>query len=173
MGGLRQQSEAGERIFRIDGTFTIGRDPHSDLVLADHVVSSRHASVLDEAGRFTLVDHQSRNGTYVQRAGNEPVRVRSSHQLFSGDVIRIGSTRLVFDSAVSPETPLLGSAPPPESRPASATSAFPPTEQGRAIPVFLGGHAPPSRDAVLERLDVLEARVAKLEAELRRMEGAD
>jgi len=128
MGGLRQSTDKGERVWRIDDRFTIGRDPHNDLVLSDHVVSSRHATIEDRSGEFVLVDHDSRNGTYVQRGGGEPIRVRSSYALSSGDAIRVGSSRLVFDKSIAAPAPVLSNPPsPPEVSVAPPTSAFPPT----------------------------------------------
>src|SRR5215467_10150159 len=131
MGGLRQSTENGERVWRIEDRFTIGRDPQNDLVLSDHVVSSRHATIEERSGEYVLVDHDSRNGTYVQRGSGEPIRVRSSYSLTNGDAIRVGSSRLIFDKSIA-APPLADSntATPPELTVAAPTSAFPPTEHG-------------------------------------------
>lgn len=182
MAGLRLQTEAGERIIRIDGTLSIGRDSHNDLVLADNVVSNWHATIEEPVGGgvCTLIDHQSLNGTYVQRDGIDPLRVQARHVLRSGDAIRIGSARLVFEASI-PASPSPSPAPaperpiPPERHAAEQTGAFPRTEHGRVRPVVLGWEpAAPAEDAsVLERLRALEDRVAKLEAALERREPAE
>ncbi len=52
------------------GVTTIGRDPSSDIVLADDDVSRHHARVICKHGKYYLEDLDSLNGTYV---GGEPV----------------------------------------------------------------------------------------------------
>jgi pSer/pThr/pTyr-binding forkhead associated (FHA) protein len=178
MAGLRQHTDAGERIFRIDGTLSIGRDPHNDLVLADNVVSNWHASIEEQSGTCTLLDLQSLNGTYVQRGATEPERLQAPHALQTGDAIRIGSARLVFEASIPARpSPAAERQTPPVSHAADRTSAFPPTEQGRVVPVVLGWEsvapAASGEDSVLQRLRALEERVSKLEAALKRREPAD
>jgi len=53
---------------------TIGRAPDSGLVLADTLVSRRHATIRVERTQFYLVDH-SINGTFVTRASGEEIHV--------------------------------------------------------------------------------------------------
>jgi predicted component of type VI protein secretion system len=51
-------------------TFTIGRSPECDLVLADDSVSRRHAELLVlDHGQLFLVDCQSTHGTRLTRRG--------------------------------------------------------------------------------------------------------
>jgi uncharacterized RDD family membrane protein YckC len=69
---------------------TIGRDPSNDLVLPDAMVSRRHAVVEHRAGQFFLRDCSSANGSVVN--GD---RV-SERGLRDGDLVAIGSTRLLF-----------------------------------------------------------------------------
>src|ERR1700716_1538290 len=102
MGGLRHLTEAGDRVFLIQKRFNIGRDLHNDLVLADHLVSNWHTSVEEHDGGFVVVDHSSLNGTFVQRGGAAPTRVKERHPLQAGDVIRVGSATLVFETSVQP-----------------------------------------------------------------------
>ena len=69
---------------------TVGRDPHSDILLDDSTVSRAHAVFRRMNGAFTVVDAGSLNGTYVNRQ-------RIDHaQLKNGDEIMIGKFRLVF-----------------------------------------------------------------------------
>jgi transcriptional regulator with GAF, ATPase, and Fis domain len=49
-----------------DGAVTVGTDPACELALTDERVSRRHATVRAEAGRFTVVDHDSTNGTLYE-----------------------------------------------------------------------------------------------------------
>jgi pSer/pThr/pTyr-binding forkhead associated (FHA) protein len=150
-GGLRQLTDAGDRIFRIRSRFNIGRDVQNDLVLTDPVVSNWHTSVEEHAGGFVVVDHNSLNGTYVQRGGAEPTRVHQRQPLLPGDVIRIGSARLVFESSV----PTPSSAPTPTIPPVAEhqvddpTSGFPATLHGRILPAFLADQVPEASDTPL------------------------
>jgi predicted component of type VI protein secretion system len=188
MGGLRQLTAAGERVFQIRKRFRIGRDLDNDLVLSDQVVSNWHTSVEEYGTGYVVVDHDSLNGTYVQRGGAEPTRVHQRQPLQPGDVIRVGSATLVFEASVHPTPP---PAPTPavpsraEARADDRTSAFPPTQPGRILPIFLGGQEadaprePPGsqsaagQEPVLERLKTLEERVARLETEVNRLGRAD
>jgi transcriptional regulator with GAF, ATPase, and Fis domain len=49
-----------------DGAVTIGTDPSCELCLTDDRVSRRHVTVKAAAGRFTLTDHDSTNGTLYE-----------------------------------------------------------------------------------------------------------
>jgi uncharacterized RDD family membrane protein YckC len=69
---------------------TIGRDPSNDLVLPDSMVSRRHAVIEHRGGQFFLRDSSSANGSVVN--GD---RV-SERGLRDGDLVAIGSTRLLF-----------------------------------------------------------------------------
>ncbi len=72
-------------------TVSIGRDPSSGLLLDDGFVSRRHCVIHREGDRLTLVDLDSRNGTFLNGI---PVKSRS---LQHGDQIRLGgSTFLVL-----------------------------------------------------------------------------
>lgn len=44
---------------------TIGRHPHSDIVIADQAVSGQHAAITSGVGEVTLEDLDSSNGTFV------------------------------------------------------------------------------------------------------------
>jgi DNA-binding NtrC family response regulator len=78
-----------------DEPLVIGREGHATgpLLLADTEVSRRHATLRREGERWTLLDEQSRNGTFVNGA-----RVVSS-TLAPGDVIRVGRTLIVYTEA--------------------------------------------------------------------------
>ena len=69
---------------------TIGRDPSNDLVLADSMVSRRHAVVEHRGSQFFLRDCNSVNGSVVNgdRVGERALR--------DGDLLAIGSMRLLF-----------------------------------------------------------------------------
>jgi len=77
---------------------TIGRDPSNDLVLADSMVSRRHAVVEHRGSQFFLRDCNSVNGSVVNgdRVGERALR--------DGDLVAIGAMRLLFrdDPAEAP-----------------------------------------------------------------------
>jgi hypothetical protein len=70
----------------------IGRDPTCDLVLASKSVSRRHAEIAPFRHGFRLTD-RSRNGVFVNG-----VRVKGSHFLRNGDVVRLGTEELRFEA---------------------------------------------------------------------------
>ncbi len=72
-------------------TVTIGRAPTNQVVIKDERCSRTHAEVFLSAGRWTVRDLESRNGTMV---GDR--LVMSDTPLRPGDVIRIGRSQLVF-----------------------------------------------------------------------------
>ena len=70
---------------------TMGRNPQNDVALPGDVqVSSRHAEIRQEAGRFIIYDLGSTNGTFI--SGQQITK----QVLRDGDEIRVGDTRLVF-----------------------------------------------------------------------------
>lgn len=85
---------------RIDpGDFLLGRLSECDLVLSDEgrQISRRHAAIrCPEDERWVVEDLGSRNGTWVNGAKVERCDLRD------GDVIRLGSHRLVFNLPATP-----------------------------------------------------------------------
>jgi uncharacterized RDD family membrane protein YckC len=77
---------------------SIGRDPANDLVLPDAMVSRRHAVIEQRGVQFFLRDCNSSNGSLVN--GD---RV-SECGLKDGDLVAIGTTRLLFRDDVEVET---------------------------------------------------------------------
>jgi ABC-type multidrug transport system ATPase subunit len=77
--------------FDARGTVTIGRSTGCDIVLADVMVSRRHAEVRQVGAVYHLVDLGSTNGTYHN--GRRADRVR----LWPGDLISVGHFEFVFD----------------------------------------------------------------------------
>ncbi len=69
----------------------IGRDPTCDVCFNDNVMSSRHATIRANNGKFILEDH-STNGTYVNDK-----RI-TSHDLVDNDFIKFGNTLVKFKS---------------------------------------------------------------------------
>lgn len=69
---------------------SIGRDPGNDLVLADAMVSRRHAVIECRGNQYFIRDCNSSNGSLVN---GDKVSERS---LRDGDLVAIGTARLLF-----------------------------------------------------------------------------
>src|SRR6266581_722286 len=81
--------------------FSIGRDPSNSLSLNDALISRRHVLIRNVGSGFTIVDLNSRNGTFVNAV---PVKER---KLEPGDRIQVGDSLLLFaeeeeDAPISP-----------------------------------------------------------------------
>lgn len=79
------------RSVRLRAPFDVGRDARDGLTLHDAEVSRRHARVSAHDGVAYLEDLRSSNGTFVNER-----RVRQSVELQPGDVIDVGTSRIVF-----------------------------------------------------------------------------
>jgi phosphoserine phosphatase RsbU/P len=64
--------------------YTVGRQPGSDILLEDPIVSRKHAEILYESGCFYIVDQGSKHGTYLN---GTPVK---RHKLSNNDAIHFG-----------------------------------------------------------------------------------
>jgi pSer/pThr/pTyr-binding forkhead associated (FHA) protein/tetratricopeptide (TPR) repeat protein len=80
-----------------EGDNDVGRDPGLYLVIDDPSVSRQHARLTVEAGRFTLIDLRSSNGTFVNN------RRIDQNNIHSGDLVRFGNLefRFLYGKAVS------------------------------------------------------------------------
>lgn len=90
----------GQRTSITSNVLTIGRAPDNQLVLQDQQSSSHHAEIRPDAQGYLLVDMNSRNGTFVNEQRLVP---QTPRLLISGDVIRVGETRLNYEIAGSDE----------------------------------------------------------------------
>ena len=79
-----------KRVFPFYQKLTIGRHSSNDVILADRMVSKRHAAVGRVKGRIVVKDLGSRNGTFVNGE-----RVEKTI-LASGDRLKVGSAVLRF-----------------------------------------------------------------------------
>jgi pSer/pThr/pTyr-binding forkhead associated (FHA) protein/uncharacterized RDD family membrane protein YckC len=78
---------------------SIGRDPTNDVVIADALVSRRHARIVFDGREYFFQDCESSNGSLLN--GD---RV-SERRLADGDVLWLGASRLLFRA---PETAIEG-----------------------------------------------------------------
>ena len=97
----RSASRGGDVSFRLkwingrvtleEGEHLIGRDPDAEIFLNSAGVSRRHARIGISAGRATIEDLGSKNGTLV---GDQ--RVDGRRSLVDGDIIGVGSVKLTL-----------------------------------------------------------------------------
>ncbi|MBT9556545.1 MAG: FHA domain-containing protein [Myxococcales bacterium] len=76
----------------VTGKNMMGTAADCDIVLTDGYLSSKHAVIRHEEGRFMLVDLDSTNGTFVND------RRVSKTELIDNDKVRLGRTELKFKS---------------------------------------------------------------------------
>ena len=69
---------------------TIGRHESNDISVSEQTVTGKHAKLLLEDGKITLIDLGSTNGTFVN---GERIR---SHELKSGDRFRLGNVEMTL-----------------------------------------------------------------------------
>ena len=181
MPALRYSTPEGIKIHPLRETFTIGRDAQNDLALPDDPkVSHQHACIRQEGDTYVIEDLQSTNGTFLERELNV-TRITSPQQLRPNDVIRVGSTRLVFAEDVAADTPpVTPSASEPDARPLAPTEMLGETRVGRWLPEFLEPPeesapspqpAPPTLQEAAQRIAELEQQLAELRAQLATKQG--
>ena len=140
--------------------YTVGRDPQSDIVVADARVSWRHALVHFDDGSWVLTDTGSTNGTFL---GNRRV---SRCEITSDCVLRVGHPEegpVLLCSIAWPKAPAAGAAAP---RPGGLSVDHRPTAVHRAPVRALRIGRAPGNDLVLSDLGV-----SRHHAELRNIGG--
>ena len=181
MPALRYSTPEGVKIHPLRETFTIGRDAQNDLALRDDPkVSHQHARLRQVGDAYVIEDLQSTNGTFLEREF-EVTRITSPQELRPNDVIRVGSTRLVFAEDVVADTPpVTPPASEPDARPLAPTEMLGETRVGRWLPVFLEPPeesasapqpAPPTLQEAAQRIAELEQQLAELRAQLAKKHG--
>ena len=76
----------GEREFLLSeqrGSVALGRDPQSDIVIADRMASRMHARIERRRDRYVLIDHSS-NGTFLTIAGEPEIQLRREEFMLRG-----------------------------------------------------------------------------------------
>ncbi|MEU6620635.1 FHA domain-containing protein [Streptomyces litmocidini] len=136
---------APDLILEIDGDATlmnpsrvyrIGRDPTSDIVLADARASWHHAVLSAVGGHWTLADEGSTNGTFA-----DGLRVARAREVGPGTVVRFGHP------ADGPRAVLSTGAPPRPAEPRDVPDSVretPPDSVREASPEPVREAAPPS-----------------------------
>lgn len=80
-------------VYFVDGTAAIGRSDDSDVFLVDPSVSRNHATMKIDAGRVTLTDHGSTNGSFVNGE-----RISGTQIVAAGDVLTFGNTQMRLEA---------------------------------------------------------------------------
>ena len=93
---IRNGPYAGRETTLSEASVTIGRDTDADIQILDRSASRFHSEVFPVGGMFFVRDLGSKNGTYI----NED-RLQDEELLREGDVIKIGSTELAYESGVA------------------------------------------------------------------------
>ena len=81
------------QVFAIEGQLVVGRSTNCGLFVPDRRMSRRHARFYPEGQNLFVEDLDSHNGTFVN--GKRIARM----QLFSGDVVRVGTSQFEVDIA--------------------------------------------------------------------------
>ncbi|HZE97813.1 MAG TPA: FHA domain-containing protein [Planctomycetota bacterium] len=82
------------KVVEIAATLRMGRHPFNEVSLGDPGVSRYHCWILVRDGIASVEDLASANGTFVNGE-----RVRLRRPLKPGDLLRVGSTEMVFSLA--------------------------------------------------------------------------
>lgn len=90
---LQREGQPSREIPLLDKETVIGRDPRLVLCVNDVRVSRKHAMFVRAGKRTYLRDLGSRNGVFVNF---KKLPANTSHRLYTGDVIVVGETQLVF-----------------------------------------------------------------------------
>jgi pSer/pThr/pTyr-binding forkhead associated (FHA) protein len=86
-----EAAQGGPPALLVDKEMRIGRLPANDIVVPDPQVSSRHAVIQNQRGRFVLFDLGSTNGTFVNGR-----KITQPCELQPGDEIRLGESTYFF-----------------------------------------------------------------------------
>ncbi|MFE6066973.1 FHA domain-containing protein [Streptomyces sp. NPDC056525] len=155
MGERPVAPAAPDLVLELDGDATrmspsrvyrIGRDPTSDIVLADARASWHHAVLSAPAGHWTLADENSTNGTFT-----DGLRVAGPREVGPGTVVRFGhpedGPRAVLSSGAAPATPEAMPAARPQAQPEAEPEAPPPHPAPAPAPAPAAEPEPPPTPA--------------------------
>src|SRR5262245_39614270 len=82
------------KVFEVHATLRVGRHPFNELSIGDPGISRYHCWILYKDGVPSVEDLASANGTFVNGE-----RIRARRSLKTGDVIRVGTTEILFKEA--------------------------------------------------------------------------
>jgi pSer/pThr/pTyr-binding forkhead associated (FHA) protein len=160
-------ADAGRRV-ELVAPLTVGRAADADLVLADDLVSRRHARVSQRGAGAVVEDLGSRNGTFVN--GNQ---IHGPTRLVPGDQLQLGVTLVELRSVtqIAERPSAVQPVPPPLAVPERTPDYLPGqpvadparTPAGGAVDGAVGGGAPRHElDSLLDSRTKGKARTAPL-----------
>jgi pSer/pThr/pTyr-binding forkhead associated (FHA) protein len=160
-------ADAGRRV-ELEAPLTVGRAADADLVLADELVSRRHARVSQRGAGAVVEDLGSRNGTFVN--GNQ---IHGPTRLVPGDQLQLGVTLVELRSVtqIAERPSAVQPVPPPLAVPERTPDYLPGqpvadparTPAGGAVDGAVGGGAPRHElDSLLDSRTKGKARTAPL-----------
>jgi pSer/pThr/pTyr-binding forkhead associated (FHA) protein len=160
-------ADAGRRV-ELVAPLTVGRTADADLVLADELVSRRHARVGQQGAGAVVEDLGSRNGTFVN--GNQ---IHGPTRLVPGDQLQLGVTLVELRSVtqIAERPSAVQPVPPPLAVPERTPDYLPGqpvadparTPAGGAVDGAVGGGAPRHElDSLLDSRTKGKARTAPL-----------
>jgi pSer/pThr/pTyr-binding forkhead associated (FHA) protein len=160
-------ADAGRRV-ELVAPLTVGRAADADLVLADELVSRRHARVSQRGAGAVVEDLGSRNGTFVN--GNQ---IHGPTRLVPGDQLQLGVTLVELRSVtqIAERPSAVQPVPPPLAVPERTPDYMPGqpvadparTPAGGAVDGAVGGGAPRHElDSLLDSRTKGKARTAPL-----------
>ncbi len=157
---LGVRTQGSDRTLPAGPSYTIGRDPQSDIVLTDDRVSWQHAVLRVENGSWILEDSGSTNGTYVGPNRIDRINLDGEY------LVRLGHPTdgpSVTCSVAGPVPRVADAGPPPVVRSPTAVHRTPSVVRQLPTRVLRIGRAP-DNDVVVGDLSV-----SRHHAELRRV----
>jgi pSer/pThr/pTyr-binding forkhead associated (FHA) protein len=161
------------KLFPIDGTKIVGRDPGCDIIVTGTHVSRRHAELSIRGGQLWVKDLGSSNGSFVNGKRNEEVILKNGDEVkFDAMTFRVvgpadtaeegfeGADQTQFRPVIAPAQPVakpaaLASAPAPKPaapaaapKPAVAAPAPAPAATSTAAPAAAAPKPAPAKPSV-------------------------
>jgi pSer/pThr/pTyr-binding forkhead associated (FHA) protein len=152
-------ADAGRRV-ELVSPLTVGRAADADLVLADELVSRRHARVSQQGAGAVAEDLGSRNGTFVN--GNQ---IHGPTRLVPGDQLQLGVTLVELRSVtqIAERPSAVQPVPPPLAAPERAPDYLPDQPVAEPARTPAGGGTPRHElDSLLDSRTKGKARTAPL-----------
>lgn len=89
----------GRRQIELQTAVSIGRAVDNDIAINDTSLSSHHARIQIENGRFYIHDLNSTNGIYIMQTGQTRWQKETQYELQDGDEIKIGRAIVRFTTS--------------------------------------------------------------------------
>lgn len=95
-------SSSEKQIIICEDNVIVGKNPRAaDIVISDSTVSRIHAGISLKNCEYSVVDLNSRNGTFVN---GEKITPDTPHKLVSGDIVSFASAEYIFNTGASSQS---------------------------------------------------------------------